>query len=55
MYKRQIVNGKITCVISSKPGVYALERAEKNGIPTVVIARSDYKDIADVYKRQEIT
>lgn len=41
----EIVNGKITCVISSKPGVYALERAEKNGIPTVVIARSDYKDI----------
>lgn len=44
--KGEIVNGKITCVISSKPGVYALERAEKNGIPTVVIARSDYKDIA---------
>ena len=42
----EIVNGKITCVISSKPGVYALERAEKIGIPTVVIARSDYKDIA---------
>lgn len=42
----EIVNGKITCVISSKPGVYALERAEKNGIPAVVIARSDYKDIA---------
>lgn len=42
----EIVNGKITCVISSKPGVYALERAEKNGIPSVVIARSDYKDIA---------
>ena len=42
----EIINGKITCVISSKPGVYALERAEKNGIPTVVIARSDYKDIA---------
>lgn len=42
----EIVNGKITCVISSKPGVYALERAEKNGISTVVIARSDYKDIA---------
>lgn len=42
----EIVNGKITCVISSKPGVYALERAEKNGIPTVVIARSEYKDIA---------
>lgn len=44
--KGEIVNGKITCVISSKTGVYALERAEKNGIPTVVISRSDYKDIA---------
>ena len=25
----EIQNGRITCVISSKPGVYALERAEK--------------------------
>jgi len=28
-----IKSGKIVCVISSKPGVYALERAEKAGIP----------------------
>ena len=41
----EIQNGSITCVISSKPGVYALERAEKNGIDTVVIARTDYPDI----------
>ena len=41
----EIQNGRITCVISSKPGVYALERAEKNGIDTVVIARADYPDI----------
>lgn len=41
----EIQNGSITCVISSKPGVYALERAEKNGIDTVVIARADYPDI----------
>lgn len=41
----EIKNGKITCVISSKPGVYALERAKQNDIPTVVIARADYDDI----------
>lgn len=41
----EIINGRITCVISSKPGVYALERAEKADIPSVVIARSEYSDI----------
>lgn len=40
-----IKNGRITCVISSKPGVYALERAEKHGIKTRVIARKEYPDI----------
>lgn len=39
-----IRGGKITCVISSKAGVYALERAEKNGIPTRVIPRKEYPD-----------
>ena len=34
-----IKSGKIVCVISSKPGVYALERAEKAGIPHFVIDR----------------
>lgn len=41
----EIKNGRITCVISSKPGAYALERAEKNGIATRVILRKDYDDI----------
>lgn len=41
----EIINGRITCVISSKPGVYALERAEKANIPSAVIARSEYPDI----------
>lgn len=41
----EIINGRITCVISSKPGVYALERAEKADIQTAVIARSEYPDI----------
>lgn len=39
-----IKGGKITCVISSKPGAYALERAANNGIPTKVIPRRDYAD-----------
>lgn len=39
-----IKNGRITCVISSKEGVYALERAKKHGIPSRVIPRKDYPD-----------
>ncbi len=42
----ELGGGRITCVISSKPGVYALERAEKAGIPTRVIVRKDYPDTA---------
>lgn len=38
----EIVNGQISLVIASKPGVYALERAEKAGIPSCVIARKDF-------------
>ena len=40
----EIKNGKITCVISSNPDAYALERAAKAGISTVVIPRKEYKD-----------
>ena len=39
-----IKGGKITCVISSKAGVYALERATNNDIPTRVIPRKEYSD-----------
>jgi phosphoribosylglycinamide formyltransferase-1 len=35
-------DGRITSVISSKPGVYALERARNNGIPTRVIERKNF-------------
>lgn len=42
----EIPNGKITCVIASKSGVYALERAERAGIKTLVLPRADYADIA---------
>ena len=40
----EIKGGRITCVISSKDGAYALERAKNAGIPSRVIARKAYPD-----------
>ena len=42
--------GKISLVIASKPGVYALERAANNNIPSLVLARKEYASIADYSK-----
>lgn len=42
-----IKNGKITCVIASKPDAYALERAKQNNIPTLVIPRKEYDSVSD--------
>ncbi len=42
----ELGNGKISLVIASKPGVYALERAENNGIESKVLARKEYDSIA---------
>lgn len=39
--------GKIALVISSKPGVYALERAKSNGIEAITLARKDYESVSD--------
>ena len=39
--------GKISLVIASKPGVYALERAKNNGIEAMVLSRRDYATIAE--------
>ena len=35
-------NGKITLVVASKPGVYALERAAKAGVESCVVSRKNY-------------
>ena len=35
-------HGKITLVVASKPGVYALERAAKAGVESCVVSRKDY-------------
>jgi len=42
----ELGNGKISLVIASKPGVYALERAANNGIESKVLARKEYESIA---------
>ncbi len=39
--------GKISLVVASKPGVYALERAAAAGIEGKVLARKEYDSIAD--------
>lgn len=38
----ELGGGEIVAVISSKPDVYALERAKQAGIPSYVVARKDY-------------
>ncbi len=45
-----IKSGKITCVISSNPDAYALERAKNNNIETAVIRRKDFSDF-DMYDK----
>ena len=37
-------HGKVTLVVASKPGVYALERAAGAGVESTVVRRKDYAD-----------
>ncbi len=39
-----IKNGKISCVISSNPDAYALQRAEKHGIKSRVLPRKEFQN-----------
>lgn len=41
-HRGEILGGEIAAVIASKPGVYALTRAQNAGIPGYVVARKDY-------------
>ena len=45
-HRDELGDGKITLVIASKPGVYALERAKNANIEGKVLARRDYDSIA---------
>ena len=42
-----ITSGKIVCVISSKPGAYALTRAENAGIDAYTVPKKECKNQAD--------
>ena len=42
----ELGNGRISLVIASKPDVYALERAKKHAIDSLVLARKEYDSIA---------
>lgn len=41
----EIENGRISCVVSSNPNAYAIERAKKHGIDYAVIRRKDYESL----------
>ncbi len=43
----ELGGGRISLVIASKPGVYALERASAHNVPSLVLARRDYETIAE--------
>jgi len=45
--KNELGGGELSLVISSKPGVGALERAEKAGIRAITIERKKYAGLAD--------
>lgn len=43
------IAGRIVAVVSSKPGVYALERAKNAGIPTYVFGKKNYPSPETMY------
>ncbi len=46
---------EIACLIASKDGIGAIERAKKHGIPSEVFAKKDYPDLEELYKKLEFT
>lgn len=46
--------GKLVTVISSKPGVFALKRAQRAGIEAVTLSRKEYPDV-ETYSQALIT
>lgn len=45
-----ITGGKVSCVISSNPNAYALERAKNNNIKTRVLPRKDFQNAFEYSK-----
>lgn len=46
---------EIVCLIASKEGIGAIERAKKHSIPAEVYAKKDYPDLEELYKKLEFT
>lgn len=44
---KKITNAKIVTVVASNPNAYALERAKKHGIPSIVISRRAFNSIEE--------
>ncbi len=42
---------EIACLIASKEGIGAIERAKNHGIPYAVYAKKDFADIGELYKK----
>ncbi|MDT9335377.1 phosphoribosylglycinamide formyltransferase [Clostridium perfringens] len=42
--KNENIKGEVSLVIGSKEGIFALERAEKNGIKTSVVSKKEFGD-----------
>ena len=42
---------EIACLIASKDGIGAIERAQNHGISTAVFAKRDYPDLEELYKK----
>lgn len=54
IHSGELAGCEIVTVVSSRPAVYALERAAKNGIPTACISKKDFSGAED-YERALIT
>lgn len=53
--KSQVLNCKISAVISNKPDAKGVERAEKAGIPTVIVPYDKTSQTRDEYNKQLLT
>lgn len=42
---------EIACLIASKEGIGAIDRAQRHGIPHAVYAKNDYPDLEELYKK----
>jgi len=54
IHSGELAGCEIVTVVSSRPGVYALERAAKNGIPAACISKKDFSE-AEEYEKTLIT